>query len=787
MTSFGSAAAIGTLRLTGAAADTPALRLRAARELAGADLSPPGLPPAAVLVIRRLADPLPRRLAGSELRLRPDAAWERAVRDRLAAMVHAAARPDGRGVVAPNAAAVVFADQAELLACAVREHVHGGLAERWWWRAVRRRLAVGAALGAGRDPSVLLAASPREAPAAIARLGGWGEAPAVAAALAPAGAARVLAALASEFGLPRDLVAGDGIAASDSMRGAASSARRAAAIPIEPWREWLPAVLRDAALAPEARCLFGVALGLAAAPHRLRAQETVRQARRWWRAVAAAESASARHEESVSSPTGAQREGEQPSAASRPLVDTATAATGRDLARDAHRGTAAGETPAALATSDSSLLSSFLDAASTAHSGDEPDDRRGSEEEEGGVGKATAVPAGDPRAPLDRVRRSPSVVVHELLPAELRRAGAAAESGTRAAVAPDAEATPAVESEPRAGSGYGEAVETRLAGVLYLIHALLDLGLPNAFERGWRLASDAGPWGTLDLLARGLLGAQLSSEASSPGAGKGAACLPPPGRRQAPPLHGRGSSPSSVILSVSEGSGVTVRGERPASDPVWRVLARLAAWPAAATPRRRAPALPAYRIPACWLAKLADPCGDFAWSSAGGRLRLWSAAAYLLADVPRDAGPPSRQAGRELARIAGARAADAARLVRRAASAAPLARPLPPLPRGCSPRLRRWLAAALPAVRRRLLLALTGGPATPAFAAALAQPPGTRGAAGDPIARALAAPGRIHLTASHLDLVVPLDAADLAVRRAGLDRDPGWLPAFGRVVSFHYE
>jgi hypothetical protein len=26
----------------------------------------------------------------------------------------------------------------------------------------------------------------------------------------------------------------------------------------------------------------------------------------------------------------------------------------------------------------------------------------------------------------------------------------------------------------------------------------------------------------------------------------------------------------------------------------------------------------------------------------------------------------------------------------------------------------------------------------------------------------------------------------LAVRRAGLDLDPGWVPWFGRVVGFHY-
>jgi hypothetical protein len=31
-----------------------------------------------------------------------------------------------------------------------------------------------------------------------------------------------------------------------------------------------------------------------------------------------------------------------------------------------------------------------------------------------------------------------------------------------------------------------------------------------------------------------------------------------------------------------------------------------------------------------------------------------------------------------------------------------------------------------------------------------------------------------------------LNGVSLAVRRGGLDLDPGWVPWFGRVVGFHY-
>jgi hypothetical protein len=47
-------------------------------------------------------------------------------------------------------------------------------------------------------------------------------------------------------------------------------------------------------------------------------------------------------------------------------------------------------------------------------------------------------------------------------------------------------------------------------------------------------------------------------------------------------------------------------------------------------------------------------------------------------------------------------------------------------------------------------------------------------------------PGLVAGTSTHVDVTLPLEAADLRVRRAGLDRDPGWVPWFGRIVAFHF-
>jgi hypothetical protein len=43
------------------------------------------------------------------------------------------------------------------------------------------------------------------------------------------------------------------------------------------------------------------------------------------------------------------------------------------------------------------------------------------------------------------------------------------------------------------------------------------------------------------------------------------------------------------------------------------------------------------------------------------------------------------------------------------------------------------------------------------------------------------------VTATRLNVTFELARLPLAVRLAGLDRDPGWVPAAGRYVAFHFE
>jgi hypothetical protein len=46
---------------------------------------------------------------------------------------------------------------------------------------------------------------------------------------------------------------------------------------------------------------------------------------------------------------------------------------------------------------------------------------------------------------------------------------------------------------------------------------------------------------------------------------------------------------------------------------------------------------------------------------------------------------------------------------------------------------------------------------------------------------------RVHLTPTHIDVVLSLQQIPIVIRLAGLDRDPGWVSAAGRFIAFHFE
>lgn len=101
--------------------------------------------------------------------------------------------------------------------------------------------------------------------------------------------------------------------------------------------------------------------------------------------------------------------------------------------------------------------------------------------------------------------------------------------------------------------------------------------------------------------------------------------------------------------------------------------------------------------------------------------------------------------------------------------------------------LARWLAQLMgldDVAGLTELAPLPGGSALAALGARLYKGDGVHG----PLWRKqlLARPALVSCTRSHLDICYPREHASLAVRLAGLDLDPGWVPWLGRVVAFHY-
>jgi hypothetical protein len=773
-----ASAAIGLLRVRSAGTERAALRLAVARQLGTVDLAPAALPPSAVLVVRRLADPLPGRVGAHPSRFRAPADWERALADRLDEAAAHAARPGTDGRLPPRADSVLFADPAELIACLVLDKTRGAAAGRWWWEHVSALLPTLGAFAAA--PARVLAATARELPAVFAVLDGWRAAGEVGAALDGQGTRAVLDALARAYALDARVLGPPALGAAPPLsarvlRDAGNLAgvrtgRRDAA---EPWRPWLPAAERTGSLAAQQRCLLGLALGLHAAPARVRGLGFADQAEQWWRQQTEAGRLLQWQDrfDALTRPAAAARRGA--SAAAGASAPTEHAA--RDYARGADAG-GSGSAPASNgpvpASAAGPLPGCSPDLPDTLEGTGRPGERpspMAAPVDASGLPEPTpfGAPATMPRpmalgnAPLPAPGRAPfagaradgaghagrrrlgreqgpehaapGVAAPEDLGADRGgepSAGAGLSSGAGPLPAMQPVQAAPQPRRPAARGCAGEQVATRLGGVLYLIHALAALRIPAAFEDAVGLASRIGPWGALDLIARALLGAQLG---------------PRWAEYAEDPLW-------PVLAALSAAASGANQAEQEAGVSMGFAAA---AWPCACAP--------AYRAPPHWPAALADAVPRARWAEDAGCLWLWSDAGYLLAALPRDDRSPAEQARAVLS----PGAADAARELRPGAIAAlPLA---PPVGARADADLLCWAAAAAPAVARRLRLALGDTPD-----------------AADPLHRLLSVPGVLYLSASHVDLVTDLNQIWLPARRAGLDRNPGWLPEYGRVVLFHY-
>jgi hypothetical protein len=201
--------------------------------------------------------------------------------------------------------------------------------------------------------------------------------------------------------------------------------------------------------------------------------------------------------------------------------------------------------------------------------------------------------------------------------------------------------------------------------------------------------------------------------------------------------------------------GAHLVGAEVRADAVWSLLAQLAGRDVQTEPGAEFAPTDEWRANGAWLKPL-PAAGAWRWSGRRGRLRVEHSAGFLVLDLPRDNRRAAAQLADELRAYAGLYTDAPVRVWRGLKLAGRTAR-------------ARWLErlAAYIGVRLRLALGQESAQAAARLLCAL--------------------PARITVTATHVDLFFSLAELPVEVRRSGLDRDPGWLPAAGRFITFHFD
>lgn len=434
---------IHRLRVRGSPAAAPALRLRLTSLLSGTDLRPPEMPPAAVLVVRHLTDPLPGHLTPAAWR--PTPAWEQAAQQALARWYRQAARPR-QGFLPDAAPAVCFRSRAELLACLALDLSRGRAHRRWWWRAWLRS-------GATAEATVEAAwtAEAKHVPAALDLLATWREAASVLAPLTDSQVRAVLAAVAVAFDLPALLPAED-------APPKPAPARPTVPSPV-PWSPSVTALLPPD-LAPAPTALLGIGLTLHRQPARVRTAAFQTGVRQWW---------------------------ETPLPSRLPERTSPSPPAGDTRAASARPAASAAARPGAEST-----LPYAAPAPPVSHPG--PASAAG----------ALHPLRRPPPQVTHEIAQTPSAVrATPVLPNE-PSAAASPSASPQPRPAASEPPSPVLPEDPAAAAPYAaDSLTTQWGGVLYLINAMTRLDLPTCF--GTPLAA-VSRWTLLEALARGLLG-----------------------------------------------------------------------------------------------------------------------------------------------------------------------------------------------------------------------------------------------------------------------------------------
>ncbi len=722
------------------------LRLRVERLLSNIDLHPPGLSSGAILIVRRLDSP-----AAVGLSVSTQAAGvnlQEFLRSQVAALYAAAARP-ALDAVPLDASSVLFADPGEMLTCLTRDLLNGQEGEHWYWQQVLRNVprTPGTALPAlwceqaNYVPTVLASLRPAEVLNAIAQL-------------TPLAVRQVIGALHERFELPPEMFTAitrskpgelSGTrAVQDAHRVVGGSAVSEQVVrDAAPWEQWLPnAQMPD--LLPEARYLLGLGLTLYSAPAFARSTRFAAQAVRWLQAAY-----ERRLYESKLSPQPLERRLEAGEQTLSPSKQDDTGLQVVPLAREGEqRRMQVDDTDASDRAKRSATLPVEAERSPVASAGSNDNiplaaKLEPSSSSAGPDGRGERVPAQS---------QGPAISAEpELIQQESRRleAGVSTElpESFHKIQPPDSQATaqpvaPAAPGEPKTRKfefGASKAlpvdgVATHLGGVLYLINLLTWLNLPHSWDDDGKFAEQISGWAIVEALAQGLLGR----------------------------LH-----------------------EQYRHDPIWQVLALLDGREQGQPVAAGGMALEedrSFRLPVGWLRRFGAAAMWSAFQQDERLLLYDGAAGFLVANVPLRGRTFFEAAHAEVAAYSDA-GLNVSWHIGNPIRTPFMASGWAAFTTSTGEWEKNWLSASM---SEEVLWWL--GRVMGFVYCVLEHALGER--IGDVTQLAellLYRHGQLVVSRTHVDLYMSMEEISIAVRRAGLDRDPGWVPDLARIVYFHFD
>jgi hypothetical protein len=413
------------------------------RMVQSAYLAPAGMPPAAILIVRRLRT----RFATAGL----EGHWEADTRARLDQSWRRAVRP-GRGEgYDPNCEAVAFDDLASLLACLARDLACGTATRRWWWTAFGANTGV-RSLDAIVGRWLL---EPFLIPASIGHLVELGQVPHVLRAFSSSQVRALLEAMTAAFGVP-------GLFDLADLVEPGTTDDESDPAPLSPLLKTLPPM---PGLSAERKCLVAIAFLLRRAPLRARDRRTRADLLTWMHSEATPQ-----HRERAANPgpSAGDPTRSEPEALSAVEPPEGLETSGQVVQPPARRPTPPRSYP----------LDSGSPPRDTRAADGSPDHPAFREAENGMVEDADRDDAASP--------------VSDPMPVP------ASDAPSSAGESREIEA-------PRRGVTASGWISTRVAGVFFLINALEKLRFFDMLTEHFRVGSSIGGWQWLTILARCLI------------------------------------------------------------------------------------------------------------------------------------------------------------------------------------------------------------------------------------------------------------------------------------------